>query len=129
MNKGKEAFHNNLYALKLMWQICPGQVLHKAVAQFLGYFEWLFYSAFFMRFVIKALETEQEFSAIMIFIGATVAVFAGISLYYSYVNGTVTPVTTVIVNRELNKKLFRKARNVELSCYEEWMRWDFYNFD
>ena len=43
-----------------------------------------------MRFVIKALETEQEFSAIMIFIGATVAVFAGISLYYSYVNGTVT---------------------------------------
>ena len=54
MNKGKEAFHNNLYALRLMWQICPSQVLHKAITRFLGYFEWLFYSAFFMRFVIKA---------------------------------------------------------------------------
>ena len=119
MNKGKEAFHNNLYALQLMWQICPGQVIHKAVIRFLGYFEWLFYSAFFMRFVIKALETEQEFSSIMIFVGVTVAVFASISLYNSYVDGTVTPITTIIVNKELSKKLFRKSRNVELSCYED----------
>ena len=119
MNKGKEAFHNTLYALRLMWQICPRQVLHRAIIRFLGYFEWLFYSAFFMRFVMNALETEQEFSAIMIFIGVTVAVFASISLYNSYVDGTVTPITTIIVNRELSKKLFRKSRNVELSCYED----------
>ncbi len=124
MKKGKEAFHNNIYALRLMWQICPGQVLHKAITRFLGYFEWLFYSAFFMRFVVKALEMGREFSAIMIFVGVTVAVFAGISLYNSYVEGTVTPVTTIIVNRELNKKLFRKSRNVELSCYEDS---EFYN--
>ena len=77
-----------------------------------------------MRFVMNALETEQEFSAIMIFIGVTVAVFASISLYNSYVDGTVTPITTIIVNRELSKKLFRKSRNVELSCYEDS---EFYN--
>lgn len=119
MNKGKEAFQNNLYALRLMWKICPRQVLHKAITRFLGYFEWLFYSAFFMRFVIRALETEQEFSSIMIFVGVTVAVFAGISLYNSFVNGTVTPITTIVVSRELSKRLFRKSRNVELSCYED----------
>lgn len=119
MNKGKEAFQNNLYALRLMWQICPAQVLHKAITRFLGYFEWLFYSAFFMRFVISALETEQEFSSIMIFVGVTVAVFASISLYNSYVNGTVMPITSIIVNRELCKRLFQKSRNVELSCYED----------
>lgn len=124
MNKGKEAFQNNLYALRLMWKICPRQVLHKAITRFLGYFEWLFYSAFFMRFVIRALETEQEFSSIMIFVGVTVAVFAGISLYNSFVNGTVTPITTIVVSRELSKRLFRKSRNVELSCYEDE---EFYN--
>lgn len=124
MNKGKEAFQNNLYALRLMWKICPRQVLHKAITRFLGYFEWLFYSAFFMRFVISALETEQEFSSIMIFVGVTVAVFAGISLYNSFVNGTVTPITTIVVSRELSKRLFRKSRNVELSCYEDE---EFYN--
>lgn len=124
MNKGKEAFQNNLYALRLMWKICPAQVLHKAVTRFLGYFEWLFYSAFFMRFVISALETEQEFSSIMIFVGVTVVVFASISLYNSYVKGTVMPITSIIVNRELCKQLFRKSRNVELSCYEDE---EFYN--
>lgn len=124
MNKGKEAFQNNLYALRLMWKICPRQVLHKAITRFLGYFEWLFYSAFFMRFVIRALETEQEFSSIMIFVGVTVAVFAGISLYNSFVNGTMTPITTIVVSRELSKRLFRKSRNVELSCYEDE---EFYN--
>lgn len=119
MSKGKEAIRNNLYALRLMWRICPPQVLHRAITRFLGYFEWLFYSAFFMRFVINALETEKEFSSIMIFVGVTVAVFAGISLYNSYVNGVVAPITTIIVNKELCRRLFRKSRNVELSCFED----------
>ena len=119
MSKGKEAFQNNLYALKLMWKICPAQVIHKAIVRFVGYFEWLFYSAFFMRYVINALETEQEFSAIMIFVGITVAVFASISLYNSFVNGRIEPITQVIVNKGLNLLLFRKSRNVELSCFED----------
>ena len=119
MNKGKEAFRNNLYALKLMWKICPAQVIHKAIVQFVGYFEWLFYSAFFMRYVINALETAQEFSAIMTFVGITVAVFASISLYNSFVNGRIEPITQVIVNKGLNLLLFRKSRNVELSCFED----------
>ena len=55
MKKGKRAFWNNLYALRLLWQISPGLVIHKAVTRLLGYFEWLFYSAFFMRYVIQAL--------------------------------------------------------------------------
>ena len=68
MKKRTRAIRNNFYAMKLLWKICPSQVIHRAVTQILGYFEWLFYSAFFMRYVINALETEQEFSAIMTFL-------------------------------------------------------------
>lgn len=124
MKKGKRAFRNNVYALGLLWRICPGLVVHKAIMRLLGYFEWLFYSAFFMRYVIQALETKQEFSALMIFLCITVSVFAMISLYHSYVNGKVIPVGCVLVNRGLNKILFRKSRNVELSCFEDH---EFYN--
>lgn len=124
MKKGRRAIRNNIYALGLLWRICPGLVIHKAVMRLLGYFEWLFYSAFFMRYVIQALETKQEFSALMIFLCITVSVFATISLYYSYVNGKVIPVSFVLVNRGLNKILFRKSRNVELSCFEDH---EFYN--
>lgn len=74
--------------------------------------------------VIQALETKQEFSALMTFLCITVTVFACISLYHSYVNGKVIPISCVIVNQGLNKILFRKSRKVELSCFEDH---EFYN--
>lgn len=124
MKNKLRAIRNNGYAMKLMWQICPSQVIHRAIVRFLGYFEWLFYSAFFMRYVINALETEQEFASIMTFLGLTIGVFAAISLYNNYVNGKVMPVNKVVIAKGLNQKLFRKSRKVELNCFEDS---EFYN--
>lgn len=120
----KHAFRNNLYALKLLWSISPRIVVHDAILQFLGYFEWLFYSAFFMRFVINALETERELPYLLTFLGITVSVFASMSLYSNYVNEKVIPEETALVYKKLNLRLFDKATNVELSCFEDS---EFYN--
>lgn len=109
---------NNFYALSLVWKMCPGPVIHMAVARLLSYFGWLFYSAFFMRYVINALETGEPFQAIMIFIGITVAVFATIALYNSFIQGYVAPVANATLNKKLYQKLFKKSRNVELECFE-----------
>ena len=84
------AIENNIYAVKLLVKICPSMVTHGAISRFLGYFEWLFYSAFFMRFVINALETGQEFSRIMIFIIVVTVVFGSMSLYNAVLNGKIT---------------------------------------
>ncbi|MCQ2593468.1 MAG: ABC transporter ATP-binding protein/permease [Treponema sp.] len=111
-------FRNNLFALKLLFSISPKLVVHGAISRFLGYFEWLFYSAFFMRFVINSLETGQAFSHIMIFLGITVTVFSLMSLYRSYLDGYVYPVCRAQVNKKLYQKLFQKSRNVELECFE-----------
>lgn len=124
MKKKKEgnrfrAWKNNLYALRLGWQMAPGAILHMAVSRVLGYFEWLFYSAFFMRYVINAMETEQEVSSILIFLGITVTVFALMSLYQNYLNGKVVPIMNAQIHKKLNLKLFEKATNVELSCFED----------
>ncbi|MBQ9767343.1 MAG: ABC transporter ATP-binding protein [Lachnospiraceae bacterium] len=122
--KRMRALRNNLYALKLCWQMEPGAVVHMAVARVLGYFEWLFYSAFFMRYVINAMETEQEVSSILIFLGITVFVFASMSLYNNYLEGKVWPVANARIHKKLNVKLFEKSTNVELSCFEDS---EFYN--
>lgn len=124
MKKKKEgksfrAWKNNLYALRLGWQMAPGAIVHMAVSRVLGYFEWLFYSAFFMRYVINAMETEQEVSSILIFLGITVTVFALMSLYQNYLNGKVMPVMNAQIHKKLNLRLFEKATNVELSCFED----------
>lgn len=122
--KGNRAIKNNLYAFRLLWSISPKMVIIQALCRVLGYFEWLFYSAFFMRYVINALETEQEFTAIITFIGVTVVVFASISLFNSYVNGSFIPVIHAKIYKELNLRLFKKSSNVELECFEDS---EFYN--
>lgn len=109
---------NNIYALKLMWNMCPSAVFHMAFRRFLGYFEWLFYSAFFMRFVINSLETGKSFGHIMIFLGVTVTVFSLMSLYNSWLDGDRIPVWQAQINKKLYQKLFQKSRNVELECFE-----------
>lgn len=123
-NNPGRAIRNNLYACKLLWKICPALVVHHGIISFLGYFEWLFYSAFFMRYVINALETEQAFGTIMIFLGITIVVFASISFYTNYVNGKVIPINKEVVYKNLNLLLFEKSSNVELSCFEDS---EFYN--
>ena len=112
------AMRNNFYALRLVWKMCPGPVLHMAIARLLSYFGWLFYSAFFMRYVINALQSGESFKAIMIFIGITIAVFASMALYNSYIQGYVAPVANARLNKGLYQKLFKKSSNVELECFE-----------
>ena len=98
--------------------MCPVPVIHMALARLLYYFGWLFYSAFFMRYVINALQSGETFQAIMIFIGITVGVFATMALYNSFIQGYVAPVANASLNKQLYQKLFKKSRNVELECFE-----------
>lgn len=122
--KGRRALQNNIYALSLLWKVCPQIVVHGAIVRILGYFEWLFYSAFFMRYVINALETEAELASILTFLIITVLVFAGMSFYNNYVQGRVIPVSMARVYKKLNLELFKKAGGVELACFEDS---EFYN--
>ena len=108
-----------MYACRLLWKLCPGLVIHQALICMFGYLEWLFYSAFFMRYVINALETQQAFSRIMVFLGITIAVFASLSFYTNYVEGKVNPVSKEIVYKKLNLLLYEKSSNVELACFED----------
>ena len=117
--KRSRAVANNLFAMKLLGKICPSMVVHKCVSCFLGYFEWLFYSAFFMRYVINSLEHGDSFRKIMVFVVIVASVEGLMALYDRVLVGRIFPVNQAVINRGLYRKLFRKSRNVELSCFED----------
>ena len=117
-------FANNFYALKTVWQISKRQVIHLAVGNIIHYVEWIFMSIFFLRYVIGAIEREAPFEEIMLFIGICFAVCCSIAIYSSYRKAVVYPCTENRVYRCLYRKLYAKARNVELRCFEDA---DFYN--
>ena len=94
-------------------------VVHKCISCFLGYFEWLFYSAFFMRYVIDSLSNGDSFRKIMVFVVIVASVEGLMALYDRVLVGRIFPVNQAVINRGLYRKLFRKSRNVELSCFED----------
>lgn len=115
----RRAIGNNLYALKLAAKLCKKRVIMEAVLRFFGYFEWIFYSAFFMRYVIDAISNERPMKEIFFFLAITVAVFGTMSVYSNIMNGSTIPTTNILIYQRLYERLFRKARNVELACFED----------
>lgn len=116
--KKTKALKNNVYALKLLGKICPAAVFNNGFSQLLNYFGWLFYSAFFMRYVINALQNGSGFWEIMKFLGITVIVFASVGFYQVYLESSFYPKAHAKINKGLYTILFKKVRNVELECFE-----------
>lgn len=124
-NKRKsKLFLNNIYAVKTVWEISKTRVIHTAVDSVVGYIEWIFMSIFFLRYVISAIENEAPIGTILFFISICFAVFLLLAMYQSYLNSVIYPYTDNKIYRVLYRKLYAKARNVELRCFEDA---DFYN--
>lgn len=117
-------FANNIYAVKTVWSISKKRVIHTAVYTIAGYIEWIFMGIFFLRYVINAIEAEEDFITVLGFIGICFAVFCLFAMYTSYMNAVIIPFTDNKIYRCLYRKLYAKARNVELRCFEDA---DFYN--
>lgn len=117
-------FANNAYAVKTVWQISRSRVIHTAIGSIIGYVEWIFMSIFFLRYVIGAIENEAPVESILFFIGICFVIFLLLAVYDSYSKSVIYPYTDNKIYRTLYRKLYAKARNVELRCFEDA---DFYN--
>ncbi len=115
----RSVLKNNLFALKIAMHISPALVFHSAMVRVLDYFEWLFYSAFFMKYIINTIEGDGSYHKLLIFLGISVLVFAGISLYNCYVQEKFLPVVRIDLNDKLTDLLFEKARQVDIKCFED----------
>ncbi len=115
---------NNLYMLRLIWNISKNRVLIEFLSEAIDYASWVFYSIVFVSFLMRSLEVGRSFIEIMSFLifGATLmGIFIVFRVWYDTV---FKPNSNAVIYGNLNKKLFDKASEVELSCYEDT---EFYN--
>lgn len=115
---------NNWYALKLGYSISKRRVIHAFITRFLSYFEWVFFSAFFMRHIVDSLDKEQEPIYIFAFVFGSGLLFCLINMYNNYMENVTFPLEGTKLFYGIYKKLYKKAKSVELRCYEDP---DFYN--
>ena len=115
----KQSFLNNLYAYKLGWKLCKSLVLNRAAITAINYFMWVFYSGYFVRFVINSIEERKSFREIIGAIMIIGTVTLALNVYINYVESVIIPTRSITVYHKLYQKLYQKAGNVELSCFED----------
>lgn len=120
----KETVGNAWYALALGTSISKSIVIHSFFLWLAGYCEWVFFDGIFMRKIVEGLDKGIGFRPIFMFILISGAVFCTCSIYSNYVENIVYPLETNRLFGGIYRKMYEKARNVELRCYEDS---DFYN--
>lgn len=115
---------NAAYALKLAAGISPAIVIHSFFLWLIGHGEWVFFDGVFMRVIVNGLDQNIGFDRIFRFILISGIVFCILRIYTGYIDNVVYPLETNRLFGGIYKKLYSKARNVELRCYEDS---DFYN--
>lgn len=119
-----ETIKNDCYALRLGFSIEKSMVIHSFFIQAAGYFEWVFFDAIFIRYIVGALDQNQDFQLVFQFILMCGVLFFLLSVYRNYVENVVYPLTATKLYYGVYSRLYEKAKNVELRCYEDP---DFYN--
>lgn len=115
---------NSWFAMKLVATICPSFIVHTVIMWLIGQSEWVFFDGVFMKVIVNDLSEGREFKSILSFILICGAIFCILAIYTGYVDNVVFPLKTNRLYGGIYKKLYAKAKNVELSCYEDP---DFYN--
>ena len=120
----KRTLANDWYALKLGFAYSKPLVIHTFIMVTLGYFEWVFFDAIFMREIVNGLDQNVGFTRIFTFILICGAFFALTNLHGNYAENVVVPLEMTRLYGGIYKQLYKKAKNVELRCYEDA---EFYN--
>lgn len=114
-----KAVKNNFWALHFVWSMSKSYVIHAFFCNALGYFQWVFFSAYFVRYLIQALTGSEPVSRVFYYIGAVVAVLCLCCIYDGYVGEVVRPLKEVELYQKVYRSLYQKAENVELECFED----------
>lgn len=115
----KEVVGNNFYILKLVYEACPWRVICQFIATVVRYsIMYMFIHIIFLEKLVSCVETGAPFEeAVRFLVFAFFFMSAGFCFfcYYSNVTG---PMGNQIMYERLHLRMFEKATDVELECFE-----------
>lgn len=115
----KRILSNNFYMVKLVYQACPWRVVAQYIETLLRYgILNMFMGIIFMEKIVTYIENDTPFEQVVQFLVFTI-IFVSVSrlflLYYSFITA---PAGNQIMYEKLHLRMFEKATDVELECFE-----------
>ena len=115
----RRVIYNNCYMIKLTYQACPWRVIANYLDTILrfGILE-MFFNIIFLERIVKYIENNAPFSSVVKFLIFTVIFTAICRVFSIYYNNITAPAGNQIMYEKLHLKMFQKATDVELECFE-----------
>lgn len=109
---------NILFALRQVWEVSPKYfILYFLVTFIYAPIEFLT-GSFLIRLIVNGVEKSTPASTIVLYICIVAAVDLLIYAFTGYYNYIIAPAEYEKIGAHIQKKLFTKASEVELACYE-----------
>lgn len=116
--------NNNIWALRFVWSLSKGYIIHSFISSATGYAVWVFFSAYFIRYILQAVMGGEPVGSVYCYIGIVSAGMCVITAYDCYVGRVYRPLSETRLYHKIYSVLYKKAENVELACFEDT---EFYN--
>lgn len=115
---------NNLFMFKLAWSIHPQRVLAEFAVQAGRQLANVFFTVYFIKYIIESISIGRDFQQIVYFIILTLVLLFALVLLDNWYDYRFRPLSDLKLYEKLYLILFRKAASVELKCFEDH---EFYN--
>ncbi|MFC6331959.1 ABC transporter ATP-binding protein [Paenibacillus septentrionalis] len=115
---------NNLFIFKLAWSIHPQRVVAEFAVQAGRQLANVFFTVYFMKYIIESISIGRDFQQIIYFIILTLVLLFALVLLDNWYDYRFKPLSDLKLYEKLYFILFRKAASVELKCFEDH---EFYN--
>ncbi len=113
----RRMWKNNLYMLRIVWQVSPALVIMEFLASVVGALQSFLVGTYLYKYALNALQVGEELKNIFIMLGAMVA-YSLFSMALNKVYGYLWNVRYPKVEAYINGMLYKKAVEVELACFE-----------
>ncbi len=124
LHSAKSNIANNLFVLRLAWQMHPQRVAVDFAVQACRQFTNVFFAVYFMKFIIESIASRSDYGQILQFIFITLAMLLVLNVLDHWYEQRFKPMSDLRLYEKLYLVLFRKAAAVELKCFEDH---EFYN--
>ncbi len=122
--KNSKLLSNFIYALKQCYSISKKRVIGTVILAAIMHFMSVFINVFFSRRLIQFAFDGKPVTEIYAYIAIGVLIFFVLGNIGTYIIEVVKPLCDIKIYEGIYRKIYDKAKNVELRCYEDT---DFYN--
>lgn len=108
---------NTIFIVGLIFKIAPGRIVCELINSLARFGANFFYTVVFWKFLLQE-GTEKSFKECALFIVGVLIADLLLNLWLTWYNTARVPISNIRIHMILNQKLFEKASNADLACYE-----------